>query len=652
MSSSGGSVTLPASVVIGNQADGVTPIPGVPWRINVMDPVYGAKCDGACGSRGAITTGGAVTDANPPSRPPYAGQPVTAVGLTNPIAATISNVTYSASPIPTIEITTVSAHGLSSGQRVVISQVLGAVQANGASSITVYNSTQFGIHLNTAVMGAYTSGGHIQITESVFGYVSNPVPSSGTLTFTIVTAPGGSTPVSVPAGFAYPNFNYYYGTDDTAAWLAAITEAEAIASSGYPSPVTIYWTGISHVSQTLVLNGNVLLESDHVDYTHPDGVNSNSTMPSLGGIIRPHGNFSGAATGALVQIGTTTSSSSGSGSTSTHYGTIDGCLIVQSAVRVLGFGNIFERTYALNGIARAWDWQGSNTLAISCYGGMSNNGDTLLVDGSDCKWSGGWLRQGTNGVNILYPVDFWIGGGVLIFNGAVNAGEVYGNNILIAPSGAAASMQVTIADVIVGGCLGPMVRLAPQNSVTLQGVNIVGLQASQESDSGGFLDNTWAVFEIDSTNGAIDTVNIGEWMANGASSTLRFSTVLNTITGSNAINGVRLGGGAGFGVVAHFTGARPAVVEASTIYKGTVSTYKQSKNIGSTTFSGTGSAASFTIPHNLSTTPYSWTVTSASAGCGAAPAYVTADATNLYVNFTVPPASGTNNVVLNWEASI
>jgi hypothetical protein len=75
------------------------------------------------------------------------------------------------------------------------------------------------------------------------------------------------------------------------------------------------------------------------------------------------------------------------------------------------------------------------------------------------------------------------------------------------------------------------------------------------------------------------------------------------------------------------------------------------ENSGTATFSGDGSTTTFTIAHGLAGTPKSWRVEAGSADAKG-DKYVTAGATNLTVTFATAPPSGTNNVVLVWQAEI
>jgi len=67
------------------------------------------------------------------------------------------------------------------------------------------------------------------------------------------------------------------------------------------------------------------------------------------------------------------------------------------------------------------------------------------------------------------------------------------------------------------------------------------------------------------------------------------------------------------------------------------------------TFNGNGSNTTFTIPHGLGATPLFVNVTPGSNDAKGN-FYVTADANNIMVTYAAAPPSGSNNVVLWWEA--
>ncbi|MBO8181109.1 MAG: hypothetical protein H0Z19_11685 [Archaeoglobus sp.] len=75
------------------------------------------------------------------------------------------------------------------------------------------------------------------------------------------------------------------------------------------------------------------------------------------------------------------------------------------------------------------------------------------------------------------------------------------------------------------------------------------------------------------------------------------------------------------------------------------------ENSSTATFSGDGSTTQFTIAHKLVSTPSKVLVTPMSSDA-AGDFYVTADDTNIYVNYKTAPPSGTNNIKLSWYAEV
>jgi hypothetical protein len=78
----------------------------------------------------------------------------------------------------------------------------------------------------------------------------------------------------------------------------------------------------------------------------------------------------------------------------------------------------------------------------------------------------------------------------------------------------------------------------------------------------------------------------------------------------------------------------------------TTSTFIRTKNSGIGTFSGTGSQVQFTIPHGLGVVPTSYSVTSTNVN-DSSNYYVTADATNLYINY-IAPLAGLTPTASGW----
>lgn len=70
---------------------------------------------------------------------------------------------------------------------------------------------------------------------------------------------------------------------------------------------------------------------------------------------------------------------------------------------------------------------------------------------------------------------------------------------------------------------------------------------------------------------------------------------------------------------------------------------------GEESFSGDGSSTTFNIPHGLGSTPSVWNVTPTSSDASGL-SYVTADSSNLILNFDSAPPSNMNNVSVTWLA--
>lgn len=75
------------------------------------------------------------------------------------------------------------------------------------------------------------------------------------------------------------------------------------------------------------------------------------------------------------------------------------------------------------------------------------------------------------------------------------------------------------------------------------------------------------------------------------------------------------------------------------------------ENSGTVSFSGDDLATTFDIPHGLESTPNSVSITPKSEDA-IADHYVTADATNITINYDAAPPSGSDNLVFWWEAEV
>ena len=77
----------------------------------------------------------------------------------------------------------------------------------------------------------------------------------------------------------------------------------------------------------------------------------------------------------------------------------------------------------------------------------------------------------------------------------------------------------------------------------------------------------------------------------------------------------------------------------------------KSENSGTATFSGDGATTQFSIAHGLVSTPTKVLVTPMTADA-ASDFYVTADDTNIYINYKSAPPSGTDNLKFSWFAEV
>jgi hypothetical protein len=509
--------------------------------------------------------------------------------------------------------------------------LVGSIELNAVWPITVTSSTSFSVPLNTASLTPYLAGGEVSPQTVISGYVSNPVVNSGVLTFTAVTTKNGSTSVTVPVG-TLAQGAYYYGTDDIAAWNAAISDAQSVSLTDV---VAIEWTGVSMVSSTVIVKGNVLIRGQWMDYTNPNGTQALSSYPQRGSILRATGNFANKKTSAVLQLGVNNSLLSGDTGASTFFGTIDAANICQSALRTVGVRNWSNQTYAMNGTQRAFDWRGSNSIAIECVAGMSNTGDALYVSGADCKWKGGYIRQACNGVHNAGAGDFYIGNGVHIFSGYNGGNEQFGNDILADGN----TDVMHIGNVILDGTIGPQIRLAPAAGKTQSGTLINGFTAFQPTATSGIY---FPCVEIDTTasGSAISGVTVANYALQG-NPTDKYSAILG-LRGSGAQTKVVLGPGtANYCSDIYSTDGvaiRPrSISDEISIYNGASTKYSSAR--GLLTPVADGATAVFTVAHNLTTTPND--LSFGSQTLGGVGVYGFADANSLTFRFPTPPSAGT-----------
>jgi len=82
-----------------------------------------------------------------------------------------------------------------------------------------------------------------------------------------------------------------------------------------------------------------------------------------------------------------------------------------------------------------------------------------------------------------------------------------------------------------------------------------------------------------------------------------------------------------------------------------ISYHHPTENSGTATFSGNGTTTQFSIAHGLVSAPTKVLVTPMTADA-ASDFYVTADDTNIYINYKSAPPSGTDNLKFSWYAEV
>ena len=98
-------------------------------------------------------------------------------------------------------------------------------------------------------------------------------------------------------------------------------------------------------------------------------------------------------------------------------------------------------------------------------------------------------------------------------------------------------------------------------------------------------------------------------------------------------------------------GAGASITGTNTIIRRNRGVNALTENAGVATFSGDGATTQFSIAHGLVSAPTKVQVTPLSEDA-ASDFYVTADDTNIYINYLSPPTSGIENVKLSWSAEV
>lgn len=332
--------------------------------------------------------------------------------------------------------------------------------------------------------------------------------------------------------------------------------------------------------------------------------------------------------------------------------TVDANNIATNALVTRGRRNRVERCQIANGTSRALYVNGQNSIIVGNNLHQPLVGDVVFVQGYpdhkifDNQIFGAGNTNSNAGLNISGIANVIVRGNH-IWSGSGGSAQVTAANIHLQGAGL---QDIQIINNVIEGNLGPEILFNCGGSVELKGVTVTG----NVFFNSNITDNTYAVFRLHGSGaGSLHDVVITGNTFLATDATHRYSAVMQYAVTGHTVSRFLVDTNVGLYVKALTTGTTAG--EGITWGMNTIqvdgSTTVRTVNDGVATFSGTGSQTAFTIAHSMGAAVKSVTVTPGSVGA-ASNYYVTSDATNITVTFTTAPASGTNNVVLNWRATL
>jgi hypothetical protein len=456
-----------------------------------------------------------------------------------------------------------------------------------------------------------------------------------------------------------------YGSDDSAAFTAlmadcATYQSSAVLPAGRPNAS---FTGMYVTSIGIIIPNGVTLEGEGRDYPLVQ------TPPVAGTTLMLIVSLSG---NPFVKVGDRVNTLSST--TPPIYPmnavlrnlNVDACNGAANAVMTYGRRAQVDNCLIWRGTANALYVTSQNSWIERCTIGQQNTGDCINVGAGDLKISECDIRQagnGGHGVHIVNSSNVRVQGCHIYRAGGMDAisSSNQGDNIRIESSGTIGALSATSNIIIEGNHLdatyGPQVHIiTTANPSELHSVSVIG----NTIFNNGIPDNTLTAFQIDVNTGSVvhGLTFVGNCGVSNQNRTNAYKQMFNvnnsgTLTNWSARDNHFMNCNAIFTATAG--NAIPDAGHAgNSICVGSTSTSNTptyGDQSGSATFSGTGSQTAFTITHNLAGTPTVWDVTPASSAASGL-YYVTASSTQLTVTFNTAPASGTNNVVLQWLAKL
>jgi hypothetical protein len=553
------------------------------------------------------------------------------------------------------------------GIPVLYDPLTGQMSANGSpvSGAGKVSIVAKGAQPGRAVEDAVLTNGSNQISSATASFspsdvgmrftVCDPNNFANRLNGTIVSVQSATVAtMTATAGFAATGCGLAVGPDCADAIDAAVSSLSV--SSRVPImhvPLGVYLT-----SRVFELPDGVSIEGQGADYglsTQPIGAGSALLLAASQGAGSTFVSF-GSGTNAFVS-GQTRSRMVDIG--------IDACnnadISVQARCRR---GRIVE-SQIWRGRTETLRIFGQNQEVWDSVIGAQNVGNVVGVRTSDVKLLRNQMRQG--GQNALTPAlghqiyvrmdgqnnvliegnHFWSG-----FNAVISSAWQGCNVMIHTPSGTAIpAFLATIVGNTFDSTYGPQIAIRNEGTSRLSQIDIASNQFFQTT---GFPDATFPIVSIEPISGSIRSISFAGNTGNGA---------INNWTAMLAQTALH--GGSVAGVLSHVSATGNSIQNCNALWAGFTpgahsgniisanfgTAELRGDNAGRSSFNGTGAQTAFVIAHGLAAAPASVTVTPGTTAASGAFA-VTSDATNITVTYASAPASGTNNVVLNWAAKV
>jgi hypothetical protein len=551
--------------------------------------------------------------------------------------------------IPIVDVNDTSMASTGTNKKVTVQALLALVGSSilevfvGVSGRTVADAVTNGTTTVTSASAAFTAadvGALVVITGSADGDAT-----AGHSFASMVASVTNATTIVLTAGpsFSITAANLSVGADNKTAINSFLT---AIAGGRGLVPPGIFLTSGQHT-----VPGASILEGSGYDYNAVD------TPPQHGSVFQYAGTISSPA--YFFQLGSSGAGGAGVNNAMLKGVAIDASNLCGSAVLATAIRCIVAETQVWRGSTNALQASGGAIWVVNSVLGQQNLGDVFYGVGGDVHivasimrdpGSGGACAHVRNVNDFLFNANHCWSGGSSVVSSSYPC-----NNILIDNTSAGSDVDnYVITGNLFDGVYGHAIVLNPTGG-TSDRITAVTITGNSFFAVSGFPDNTfYAVYLNTSANNNIRGLTIADNAIRGVEGgTNSWAGVLGW-AGTGSVSQFSVANNTGMGVRTIWpAGLRPDGGRHGNVFTLTCTTSASfgSSNDGAATFSGTGAQTAFVITHNLAAIPTKVTV---SQGGTAAPGpfLVTFSTTQITVTFTTAPTSGTNNVILYWDAVI